>query len=206
VRNLEKGMQYPFLEVNPTRSSLTFRTQVQKALDVLRTSDVPLARATFEAIVSGRVKVDTLSDLSRPDFLKLRKELLPEGIKLDVADFMKLHDEKSGAIRAITSSIDGYMWDDRVYVALDRPAKELAATLVHEVNHVINASEDNYKTPKDALREEYRAFYVEEWLKTGKQPNKTRCKEIKEEVIETYGLKGVTPADVADLPPGVLSP
>jgi hypothetical protein len=203
---LEKGMQYPFLEVNPTRSSLAFRTEVQKALDVLRASKVPVAQAAFEAIVSGRVKVDTLNDLNREDFLHVRKDLAKDGVKVDAEEFLNLHDDKSKAMRAITSSIDGYMWDDRVYIATGRQPRDLAATLVHEVNHVFNESEEHYATPKDALREEYRAFYCEDWVRTGKTPTKARCQEIKENVIRDYALKGVSPADIPDVPPGVLVP
>jgi hypothetical protein len=206
IRALEKGLQYPFLEVNPTRSSLAFRTEVMAALDVLKDSKTAVGRATFEAIVSGRVKVDTLSDLTRPDFMRVRRDLLPDGVDLKVDDFIKLHDTQSGAMRAITSKLDGYMWDDRVYVTQGRPAKELAATLVHEVNHVFNNSEEKYRSQKAILVEEYRAFYSEELLRTGKTPTATRAKALKEEIIADYGLTNVTAKDVPDVPPGVMVP
>ncbi|MFH1812029.1 MAG: hypothetical protein ABIJ09_25040 [Pseudomonadota bacterium] len=202
MRQLEKGMQYPFLEVNPARSSLPFRTSVARALDVLKKSDSAVARTTYEAIVGGRVKVDTLSDLSRPDYLRLRKELLPEGVQLTTADYAHL--EHKPVLRAITSSIDGYMWDDRIYIADGLTPARLAETLVHEVNHVLNHSEEHYRGDRTAFVEEYRAYYAEALLR---EENLTpaRCRELKQEVIREYGFKNVSPDDVPDLPPGVLN-
>ena len=83
---------------------------------------------------------------------------------------------------------------------------DLAATLVHEVNHVFNNSEEKYRSQKAILVEEYRAFYSEELLRTGKTPTATRAKALKEEIIAEYGLKNVTAKDVPDVPPGVMVP
>jgi hypothetical protein len=202
MRLLEKGMQYPFLEVNPARSSLPFRTQVARALDVLRKADNPVSRTTFEAIVSGRVKVDTLSDLSRADYLRLRRDLLPEGVKLKPEDFARL--EHKPVLRAITSSLDGYMWDDRVYIADGLTPERLASTLVHEVNHVLNRSEENYRGDRAMLVEEYRACYAEA-VHRGEHMTPERCRRIKEEVIQDYGVQDLGPDDIPDLPPGLLA-
>ncbi|MEW5847255.1 MAG: hypothetical protein AB2A00_00525 [Myxococcota bacterium] len=205
VRVYERGMQYPFLEVNPKSSSLSFRTYVQKALDILKESKSEVGRATFEAIATGKVKLDTLSDLTREDFIKLRKEFAKDGIPLKAGDYQTLHDKNSGAMRAIRGSIDGYMWDDRIYVAENLTPQRLAQTLVHEVNHVANASEDHYRSPKDILVEEYRAVYAEALL-SGRTPTKAQCRELKEGVIRDYGLTGVSPDDVPDVPPGEMDP
>jgi hypothetical protein len=202
MRLLEKGMQYPFLEVNPARTSLPFRTAVARALDVLRRAEDPVSRTTYEAIVGGRVKVDTLSDLSRADYQRLRRDLVPDGVTLRPQDFARL--EHKPVLRAITSSIDGYMWDDRVYIADGLSPERLASTLVHEVNHVLNKSEEHYRRPQAELVEEYRASYAEA-VHRGERMTPARCRGLKEEVIREYGLQGVTPDDVPDLPPGVLS-
>ena len=203
---LEKGMQYPFLEVNPARSSLAFRAEVQAALDLLRQGSSAVGKATFEAIATGKVRVDSLSDLSRDDFLRVRKDLVKSGVEVSVEDFLKLHDEKSRVSRAITSSMDGYMWDDRVYVRLGQKPAALAETLVHEVNHVLNRSEESYRGVKNVLVEEYRSAYAEELFRTGKAPGKARCQELKEGVIRDYQLQNVKPDDVSDVPPGVIVP
>jgi len=38
------------------------------------------------------------------------------------------------------------------------------------------------------------------------KPDAARSKQIKAQVIRDYGLKGVKPGDVADVPPGILIP
>ena len=199
IKWLEKGMNQPFLEVNPRNTSLEFRGYVAKALRALRRSDTEVGRATYEAIATGKIKVDELSDLTRADYMHLRKELIPDGVRLKVEDYERLH--RPTVMRAITESIDGYMWDNRIYVTRGASAEKLASTLVHEVNHVLNASEENYRGDKNILEEEYRAFYAEELFK-GTEMTPERCRRLKQEVIDGYGLDGVTPDDVADLPPG----
>jgi len=199
IKWLEKGMNQPFLEVNPRNTSLEFRGYVAKALKALRRSDSQVGRDTYEAIATGRIKLDELSDLTRPDYLHLRKELLPDGVRLKLEDYERLHKPK--VLRAITENIDGYMWDERIYVTRGQTAESLAATLVHEVNHVINASEENYRSDLSMLVEEYRAFYAEELFK-GREMTPERCRRLKESVIRDYGLDDVGPDDVADVPPG----
>jgi hypothetical protein len=154
------------------------------------------------------VKIDELSDLTRADYLRVRKDMIKTGGQTSATalpmDRDALDDKRGRAWRAITTDLAGYMWDDRIYVAPKLSPKELAATLVHEVNHVRNRSEEQYRGPKAVLVEEYRAFYAEALFR-GESLTAKHCKEIKEGVIRDYGLQGVSPDDVADLPPGLLN-
>ncbi|MBI1949413.1 MAG: hypothetical protein HYS27_27250 [Deltaproteobacteria bacterium] len=193
---LQRGMQHQFLEVNPARTSTQFRRYVGAALDVLRTSDSKIARLTWEMVATGRVQLDELRDLTHADYLRARKDLLKDGVKLPERP-------NAAAFRAITSDLNGYMWDDRIYLTPGLSPKDLAATIVHEVNHVLNKSEEHYRTDQQILVEEYRAFYAERVF-TGQPLSAAACRALKERVIADYGLKGVTPADVADVPPGIL--
>lgn len=79
IRQLELGMQYPFLEVNDNRSDAGFRRYVQQALDKLRDSPSAIGQATFELIVTGRVNLDELRDVTVADYQRLRRELLRDG-------------------------------------------------------------------------------------------------------------------------------
>jgi hypothetical protein len=38
----------------------------------------------------------------------------------------------------------------------------------------------------------------------GTKMTAARCKELKQRVIDDYGIKNVTPADIPDVPPGVI--
>ncbi len=145
-----------FIEVDPTHSSKAFRTYIGKALDVLAADDSELAQLTLKSISAGYVKIDELADLTCPDFERVRADLPDAG--LTPADRGTL-----AAKRTIEAELDGYMWSNRIYVARGQTAKRLAATLIHEVNHVLNRSEVGYydDLPTSAFVHEYRSFYLE---------------------------------------------
>lgn len=205
---LERGMEHVFLEVNPDRTSTEFRRRIGAALDVLKNSGSKLGLATHEAIVTGKVKVDEMDDLEKRDYLRIRRDYLKEGVNLPIEGHKRLHDHSSKAWRAITTDMDGYMWDDRIYISHGLSAEQLAKTLVHEVNHVLNESEEHYRGQKAIFAEEYRAFYAEALYaaqaKGRRKLSAEECREIKEGVIHDYGLKNVSASDIPDVPKGFV--
>ena len=145
-----------FTEVDPTRSSKAFRAYIGKALDVLAADDSELAQLTLTSISAGYVKIDELADLTCPDF---------ERVRADLPDATLTPEDRGtlAAKRTIEAELDGYMWSNRIYVSRGQTAQRLAATLIHEVNHVVNRSEVGYydDLPTSAFVHEYRAFYLE---------------------------------------------
>lgn len=202
IKMLERGMEHVFLEVNAARTSSKFRRYIGGALEELKKNGSPIAKLTHELISSGQVQIDELSDLTRADYLRVRNEMLKTGVTIP-ASRDALDDKRGKAWRAITTDMNGYMWDNRIYVAPGQSARDLAATLVHEVNHVRNKSEESYRSHEAIFVEEYRAFYSEALFR-GEKLTPARCKEIKEGVIRDYQLKGVTADNIADRPPGLL--
>jgi len=150
-----------FTEVDPAHSSKAFRTYIGKALDVLAADDSQLAQLTLKSIAAGYVRLDELVDLTCADFERVRADLPDAGLAPD--DYAHLHDRGSAVKTAIENELDGYMWSNRIYVSRGQTAKRLAATLVHETNHVVNRSEVGYydDLPTSAFIHEYRAFYLE---------------------------------------------
>lgn len=185
-----------FTEVKPRSSDPAFRRYIARGLEVLAQSDVPEARRTLKAITSGRVKVDVFGDATAADFRHMRKDL-PEA---------RLKRLDGRAVERISRSINGYQWDDRIYVHRELSPKRLASLLVHEVTHVLTRAEENYRGPKAALRQEYAAFYAEKRF-NGVEMTPQKCRALKRYIIELYELEGVTPEDVPDRPqPPVRSP
>lgn len=150
-----------FTEVDASHSNKTFRLYIGKALDVLAADDSELAQLTLKSIAAGYVKLDELVDLTCPDFERVRKDLPDAG--LTPADYAHLHDRGSAIKTTIENELDGYMWSNRIYVSRGQTPKRLAATLIHETNHVVNRSEVGYydDLPTSAFIHEYRAFYLE---------------------------------------------
>ena len=190
-----------FREVRPDRTSDAFREEIAEAMRFLEKSGTPVALATLAEIRSGRVRVDTLADLTRPDYRRVLASYAKEGDPL-TGRWENL--VKNPTLRKLEADMAGWMWDDRVYVARGLSTRALARVLAHEVNHARNHSEEHYRGKKATLVEEYRAFLAED-LAVGEMPSPTRLRALKERVIRDYELSGVTPDDVPDLPPGVLA-
>jgi len=157
----DRGTSSRFVEVDPTHTNATFRAYIHAALDKLAAHDSELAHLTLASIGAGRVRIDELADLTCNDFERVRKDL--PGLGLTAADFSLLKRRGSEVTAAIAGEIDGYMWSNRIYVSRGQAPQRLAATLVHEVNHVINRSEVGYydDLPTSAFLHEYRAFHAE---------------------------------------------
>lgn len=185
-----------FVEVNPARSSAAFRTYVERAIRVLEQDGTDIARYTAASIRAGRVEIDELVDLTCWDFERVRAEL--PSLALTSADYARL--VPGGALaRAIAGEIDGYMWSNRIYVSRGQETRALAATLVHEVNHVINRSEVGYwdDLPTSAFLHEYRAFHAEAVF----DPARYDGVDLVDHVIELYELdRAGIPAEVLAAP------
>ena len=174
-----------FVEVDPEHSSADFRDYVGRALDLLAAHETQIGRLTYESIVAGRVKIDGFSDLTCWDFTRVQRDL--EGsVELDASDYERLREARSPVVRAIHDELDGYQWGDRIYVSRGMRAEALAATLVHEVNHVLNRSEVGYydDLPTSAFLHEYRAFYAESEF----APDRYADVELVGYVIDLYEL------------------
>jgi hypothetical protein len=173
-----------FIEVDPGHSSVEFRRTIGRALALLEKSDSQVGRLTFASIRDGRVEIDELVDLTCADFERVRHDLSAVG--LEAADWIELHEPDSEPARAIEDELDGYMWGNRIYVSRGQTAQSLAATLVHEVNHVINRSEVGYydDLPTSAFLHEYRAFHVERMF----DPAPWEGIDLVDHVITTYEL------------------
>lgn len=190
----DRGGAAGFTEVNPRRSSAAFRTYVERAIRELEQDDSQIARLTAASIRAGRVQIDELVDLTCWDFERVRADV-PD-LHLTPADYARLT-PGSALARALAGEIDGYMWSNRVYVSRGQTTRNLAATLVHETNHVINRSEVGYwdDLPTSAFRHEYRAFYAEAMF----DPDAYDGVDLTAHVIELYDL------DRAALPAAVLA-
>lgn len=173
-----------FVEIDPTHTNATFRTYIHRALDVLEAHDGDLAQLTAASIAAGRVRIDELSDLTCGDFLRVANDL--PALQLQPTDYAHLKERGSDITASITNQLDGYMWSNRIYVSRGQEALRLAATLVHEVNHVINRSEVGYydDLPTSAFIHEYRAFYVERQF----DPDYYDGVDLVDYVIENYEL------------------
>ncbi len=166
----DRGGAPAFLEVNPARSSANFRRYVTLALELLERDGSPIARLTARSIRDGRVLIDELRDLTCRDAERARRE---------------------GSL----DDLDGYMWSNRIYVSRGQSVALLAATLVHETNHVINRSEVGYwdDLPTSAFLHEYRAFHAERMF----DPEPYDGVDLVDHVIELYELdRDAIPASV----------
>lgn len=184
-----------FDEVDPSYSTKAFRDYINKALDKLDAHDSDLARLTLWSIESGFVKIDELRDLTCADFERVRADLPDAHLK--PSDRANLHRSNSAAAKTIENELDGYMWSNRIYVSRGQTAQRLAATLIHETNHVLNRSEVGYydDLPTSAFIHEYRAFYAESLF----DPDEYEGIDLVDYVITEYEL------DRSKIKPAILA-
>jgi hypothetical protein len=184
-----------FDEVDASHSTKTFRKYVGEALQYLAEDGTDIGRLTYESIRDGRVLIDELADLTCLDYERLAKDLNAGGATLELDDFGYLRDRGSEALAEITDAIYGFQWQNRVYVARGLTTVQLASTLVHEVNHVLNRSEVGYydDLPVSAFRHEYRGFFAEYTFR----PKRWEGVDLVEYVIDNYQLdRDGLPAEV----------
>jgi len=209
-----------FTQVNPNNTSNALETEVRAALQLLceTAADGNLAYESYKSIATGLVQIDTIEDFTDLDYetVLVFWEIDPQTTT------------RAEAMAIIEQDILGYMWGNRIYIVLGSTATSLAATLLHEVNHVLNRSDENYYLPigqqldpveetniLNALtvddgagfREEYRAFYLEEVfagapLDIGDQQS---MRALKIEIRDLYGFQIDVDA-FPDVPEGVLVP
>jgi hypothetical protein len=168
-----------------------FGAYVARAVGLLAANRSREAQCTLDAIRSGQVRIGPLAALTPADYRRVRRDLNRWHIRLP--------ESRASAVQAIARSLNGYMWSNRVYVHPQLSPRLLAATLVHEISHVLNASQGHYRGAKDVLREEYRAFYAEKRF-AGVRMTRSRCRALKQRIIREYQLRGVLPEDVPDVP------
>jgi hypothetical protein len=177
-------------------------TEIQRAL----------AAETVARIEAEDVLVARVEDARGEDLWHMCMDLMPETCGPRPADGEWSGTEKMRA--AIVADLDGYQWGNRLYFTLsdDLDPRAFAATLVHEVNHVLNRSECSYYRDFDshmvdqtrAFMEEFRAFYAECWLEKGAQATVDGCRE--QAVHTLTDLEYDMTPDFEELMPGEFHP
>jgi hypothetical protein len=211
-----------FVEVMPGNTSAAFRTEIEDALRWLcqTQTDRDLSYHSYASIAQGLVEIDRLEDMTDLDY---RTALVFAGIEYGSIS-------REEAMERLADRLYGYMWSNRIYLnmAVDRTTTELAGTLVHEVNHVVNRSDENYYLPLEgelseaerleildslqtdpgrAFIEEYRAFYIEAAL-SGESLDRGHHQSmygLKRWVANGYGFDIIV-NEFPDYPTGVLVP
>ncbi len=210
---------FRFVDANPeVPLPPVARKKIQDALRVLARlaarRDAPvlsrdLARLTVERIGAGDVLLGSIAGARGVDRWHMCKDFaLPacKGAPPDPADRTWTGDASLGA--KLEAELAGYQWGNRVYFTITEsldPA-ELAATLVHEVNHVANRSECHYYKnvdahtvdPNAAFVQEFRAFLAECYVAEA-APTVSRCSATALTTTNTYGfrydLEVIAPSD-----------
>ena len=180
-----------------------FRAQV---LGVLERHPSTIAQNTLAAVLDGKVVFETLDRLSVADCRQLVQENPAQWSGVVSADECVANDDGIAAKvpARILQRVSGYQHENRIYVRADSKVKDAAATLVHETNHVANATHERYTTAREKLEEEYRAYWVALLFTDGRAPGAGYLLWLKGWIIEQYALAGVSPAELGDVPAGNL--
>ncbi|MFT7582625.1 MAG: hypothetical protein ACI9MR_004307 [Myxococcota bacterium] len=182
-------------------------------------TDAPLRAAlaleTFARIDAGDVSIGSVAGARGEDLWHMCKDLKHaacEGTERPDVDW-----EGTKSLRdAVVEDLAGYQWGNRLYFTLtDVTAEEVATTLVHEVNHVLNVSHCSYYANLDdhtvendlAFVEEWRAFFSECVWRDGNAATAEGCDTAaRNALIELeYGLSPPVELDTEVLAKALLS-
>ncbi len=198
---------YAFVDGNPEGPlSPVAKQKIQAALAILarkaQTGTGPskdIAQETLARIQGGDVVLGSIKGargIDRWHMCKDYKLAACKGAPPDAADRTWFGDEALGT--TLEKELAGYQWGNRVYFTIDAKLdpNELAATLVHEVNHVANRSECSYYRDIDAHRvdddrafvEEFRAFFTE-CFQSNAAPSVETCSAHAIAATDTYGFR-----------------
>lgn len=174
-----------------------------------------LARETFNRIDQGDVLLGSVAGARGVDLWHMCKDLKHSacpGDELPSDDWEGTQD----LLDAVAFDLAGYQWGNRLYFTLsDVTLDDVVATLVHEVNHVLNVSHCSYYTDLSehtldndlAFMEEWRAFFVEcVWLQ-GNEASADGCDEWARVALvdRDYGLNVPDELDTLTLAMELLS-
>lgn len=164
---------------------------LKRPLELLKNASHPLGPMTYQSLCQGKAEVGTLADILEQDYLHILNDfkIYKTNTWLRGKHFQALSKGDSKTLHELERHIDGYMWDNRLYISAKETPQLMAQTLVHEVNHVLNRSELHYyDSHASAFREEVRAFKAEEMFRLGRELTPKEMQKIKGRVLKDYGL------------------
>lgn len=173
-------------------------------LQWLKQDGSQVARHTVEAIQSGAVHLETLDHMSVQDCIQLFTDNPAEWAHVDPRECGDPSLPFATVPDAVLRTVTGFQVQWRIYISVHQSLADAAETLVHEVNHIANHSNTHASSPARILADEYRAYWVATTWFDHHPPNAAACRKLKEFIIQSYVLSGVTPADVEDVPTGNL--
>ena len=206
VRSAERAhkesVRAPSPEIVDSMKRHGFLSEVVGELERSRSA---IARNTLEALRSGAIVVDTLDRLTVADCRQLVEENADQWSGVVASDECTEGESGRAQVPAkILEKVSGYQHENRIYIRQTPKVRDAAVTIVHETNHVANATHEHYASAREKLEEEYRAYYVALLFTDGRAPNAGYLHWLKGWIIEQYALAGVSAKDVSDVPPGIL--
>ena len=198
------------VELDPANTSARVEDAQRHAflgdvLSILARSPSPIAANTLRALRSGVAHLDTLDRLTVEDCVMLLTENPKPWAGIAAAGECGKAEEGLATVpAAVLERVSGFTNGDRIYVNPARSTRDMATTVVHEINHVANHSQDHYGTHAEILREEYRAYWVAQHFEDAGRPvGGAYLGWLKHWIVENYALDA-SPAELTDVPSGNL--
>ena len=175
---------------NMNRIRAVVKERVIDALELIKMSPEPIAKETFNFIINGPIQFRTYCDLSISDYAKIRQYDIDHGNTLKLGTFLPTPLE----IEKMAELYWGWPFDQTIYVShLIHTTKDMASTIVHEVNHMIN-QDIHILYSNDEILVETEAFLSEKML-AGERITRGLIQKTMKEVEEIYQINLPTNLD-----------
>tara|TARA_R110002110_G_scaffold415857_1_gene658508 strand:+ start:11248 stop:11799 length:552 start_codon:yes stop_codon:yes gene_type:complete len=158
----------------------TFARSIARAKKLLAKWNTAITKTTLAVLNNKEVELRSYNNPHPKDISELARI-----IKADQAMHFRAPLQFS---KRISEECDGLYFQGRVYISerLTSP-KDVATTLIHEVNHYLNQSDEHLETKKQVFKEEYRAA-VAEYLGQNRPMTRNLYKICAQRVCEDYDV------------------
>jgi len=156
----------------------TIKRQVEKAKKILESWNTKIAQTTLEIINSGEVKVLDCLHISK-------KALRVISDDNNIPHSLYYINKREYAKKLLKKQVACY-YENEIYISdMMLSSRELAETLVHEINHHLNQSHHHYQSKQQIFQEEFRA-HVAEHLAQNPPITRQFYNKCAQHVSETY--------------------
>jgi hypothetical protein len=161
-----------------------WRRLYQQACEILKKSTNPVEMTTWDMIERKKVEVLPFIQFRKEDYFDLRAEYPAKKRTVLSRTFPPTID----TIKQLENDWSGRIYGNRIYICAGfKSVDKMKNTLVHEINHFLNHSNDHFTTKADQFREELRALLAEKATKP-RPLTRLQVKLAAEKVAKDYEL------------------
>ncbi len=178
----------------------TWQRTFRKALAFLKAHPHPIAQMTAKLIENKTVEIKSLYHMDQSDYARLINET-----NRSIDDKISTSfPPTASSVNRLQTKWNGRIYGNRLYISSElTDPKDFARIIIHEANHYINHSNENYRTNDQRFEEECRARIAEAMVF---RPLYTRTRSFLKDIAQNVTASGrITMPPTLKMPKGIYT-